>query len=119
VVRKAKAMAAQQGITLAAFVERALARETRASRPASARLSEIVRDIQWYEANRASLLERHEDEYLAIVERQVVDHDADLDALASRVTARYGARSVFMPRCERSPRVVAVRSPRITPAPVR
>lgn len=50
---------------------------------------------------------------LAIVDGEVVDHDRNLDALAARVHARYGLRSVFMPLCRRSPRVVHVRSPRI------
>jgi hypothetical protein len=112
VVRQAKALAAREGITLSALVERLLKRATRTAAPPS-RLSEIARDIDWYEANKPALVDRYENEYLAIVDEQVVDHDADLEALAARVTDRYGPRSVFMPRCQSSPRVADVRSPRI------
>jgi len=113
VVREAKAMAAREGITLTALVQRALERETQLGRSASGPLSEIAEDMAWYEANLASLLEQFEGEFLAIVEGEVEDHDADVEALAARVAARYGARSVYMPRCQRALRVAEVRSPRI------
>lgn len=113
IVRQAKALAAREGITLTALVERALERETRRAGPAPSRLSEIARDVEWYEAHKSSLLERYDGEYLAIVAEQVVDHDVDMEALAARVTERYGRQSVYMPRCQRSPHVVEVRSPRM------
>lgn len=69
--------------------------------------------MEWYDANREALLGRYEGRYVAIVEREVVDDDADVAALAARVSERYGARSVYMPLCQRAPRVVEVRSPRI------
>jgi hypothetical protein len=113
VAREAKALAAREGITLTSLVERALERETRGARPAPARLSEIARDIEWYEQNKAALLDRLEGEYLAIVDQAVVDHDPDLEALAARVAERYGARSVYLPLCRRSRRVADARSPRL------
>lgn len=113
IIREAKAAAAREGITLSALVERALARETESVRPASSRVSEIAEDMRWYEKNAAALLERYEGEHLAIVDREVVDHDLDLEALASRVEKTYGPRSVYMPECRRTPRVVEIRSPRI------
>lgn len=112
-VREAKAKAAREGLTLAAFVERALRRETRASRPVPDRLTEIAQDMDWYERNKPALLQRHEGQYLAIVDRQVVDHDPDAEALATRIADRYGHRSVYMPLCQSVPRVVNVRSPRV------
>lgn len=113
IIREAKAVAAREGITLAALVQRALVRETQSARPAPSRVSEIAEDMRWYEENAAALLERFEGEHLAIVDRKVVDHDLDLQALASRVEKTYGARSVYMPECRRTPRVAEIRSPRI------
>jgi hypothetical protein len=111
-IREAKALAAREGITLTALVERTLERETRTPRPAARRLSEIARDIAWYERERTNLLERYEGRHLAVVDQEVVDDDADLEALASRVAERYGMRSVFMPLCGSEERVIDVRSPR-------
>ncbi|MEX2395226.1 MAG: hypothetical protein WD826_12190 [Actinomycetota bacterium] len=111
-VREAKAFAAREGITLSALVERALERETSTDRPPSGRLSEIARDMAWYERELERLLERHAGRHLAIVDEEVVDEDTDLEALAARVSDRYGARSVFMPFCSSEPRVIDVRSPR-------
>lgn len=113
IVREAKAVAAREGVTLAALVERALAREIRSARPAPSRVSEIARDVTWYEDNVASLLERFDGEYLAIVGQEVVDHDVDVEALASRIEAKYGSRSVYMPECRQTRRIVDVRSPRV------
>lgn len=113
IAREAKALAAREGVTLSAVVERALQSEIRQVRRRSSRLSEIAQDMEWYDANREALLGRYEGRYVAIVEREVVDDDADVAALAARVSERYGARSVYMPLCQRAPRVVEVRSPRI------
>ncbi len=113
IVRKAKALAAQEGITLKALVERSIEVETQKSRPAESRLSEIARDIDWFDANKAGLLAQYEGQYVAVLSEQIVDHDHDVEALAMRVTERYGWRTVYIPRCQRSPRVIDVRSPRV------
>lgn len=113
IAREAKALAAREGVTLAALVERALERETRRHTPGTGRLSEIAREMDWYEANEDELLERYRGRVLAIVGGEVVDHDQDAQALAARVAERYGARSVYMPRCERIPRTADVRSPEV------
>lgn len=113
IIREAKAAAAREGITLTALVERALTRETHSVPPVPSRRSEIAEDMKWYEENAASLVERFEGEYLAIVGQEVVDHDVVFDALASRVEEKHGYRSVYMPECRRTPRVAKVRSPRV------
>ena len=113
VVREAKALAAREGITLTALVQRALEKETRSARPVSSRVAEIAGDIDWYEANKAALVDRFEGQCLAIIDREVVDHDHDAEALAARVAERFGSRSVYMPLCQRGPRTAVVRSPRI------
>jgi hypothetical protein len=109
VVREAKAAAAREGRTLGNWVSDTLARATGAA-GAAVRTGTLRDDLAWYESNRHRLERRHPGEYVAIVRRRVVDHDADFDALARRVFARYGTRSICMPRVGRNE--VRVRSPR-------
>src|SRR5207244_9521875 len=79
-------------------------------------LKPLQADMAWYEAHRRSLLRRYAGEYLAIVERRVLDHDADFNALAARVFAKVGVRPIFMPQCLATDHVVHLRSPRRVPA---
>ena len=110
VVREAKAAAAREGVTLARWVTDRLAGAT-AGTPTSASTAEDLRsDLAWYESNKAAFERKYSGEYLAIVDRAVVDHDAAFEALARRVFDKYGPRSVCMPRVGRT--VVRVRSPR-------
>ena len=112
IVREAKAAAARRGSTLAAFVSDALDRNFHEN--ADGDDSEALRDaMRWYEKNRPRLLSRHRGEYIAIVERRVIDHDRDFEALADRVFTRLGLRSVFMPRVEAGEPRARVRSPRV------
>lgn len=113
VVREAKAAAAREGITLTALVQRAIERDLERVEVRNSRLSEIAREIEWYEANRGALVERFDGEHLAILDGEVIDHDARFESLAARVAERYGSRSVFMPRCTRVDPLARVRSPRI------
>jgi hypothetical protein len=112
-VREAKAEAARRGISLTAFAKEALARAL--SRPAEEEeddIQSIRPDLDWFEANRKRLARRYRDEYVAIVDRRVADHDRDFGALARRVFARHGNRPIAMPRATPEPRVVHLRSPR-------
>jgi hypothetical protein len=112
VVRAAKAVAAREGRTLGSWVSERLARATGGADPARDPLGEdeLRNDLAWYASNEAVLGARHPGEYVAIVHQAVVDHDSDFEALAGRVFARFGARSICMPRVGR--RQVRVRSPR-------
>src|ERR1051325_117214 len=108
VVREAKAAAALEGVSLAAGVT---ARLTVA--PTTARKDpggSFAADLAFYEEHRSDLDRKHPGEYLAIIDRVVVDHDASFEALATRVFRKHGARPVCMPRAGRSS--VRVRSPR-------
>jgi len=112
VVREAKAAAARRGSTLAAFVSDALDRNFQENSDGDD--SEGLRDaMRWYEKNRPRLLSRHRGEYIAIVDRSVIDHDTAFEALADRVFKRLGVRSVFMPRVEEGEPRARVRSPRV------
>ena len=109
VVRSAKAAAALRGSTLGAVVAEALATSLSSPRRRDAELEE---NMAWYEKNRTRLLQRYKNQYVAIVEQTVADHDADFSALAERVFERYGYRSIFMPRVRREDRPLRIRSPR-------
>ncbi len=111
-VRAAKVTAAQRGSTLTALVTDSLARSLDDTQPPSDD-DELGAEMRWYELNRDRLVRRYQGKYVAIVGRSVIDHDRDFSALASRVFARIGVRSCFMPRVEPSASTVRVRSPRL------
>ena len=114
IVREAKAAAAREGKTLASFVtrsvERALQAPAEGDRGTRADLDESA---HWYEANKARLLRRYRGRWLAIVGKEVLDSDADWEALAERMIARLGATPFFMPRVEPEERIARLRSPRV------
>jgi len=112
-VREAKAAAARRGTSLTAFVSEALTRSLRVENAPSDEPDILADDIAWYQRNRSKLLQRYRGEYVAIVDRAVVDHDRDFNALAERVFGRFGYRSIYMPRVQREEVVVRIRSPRL------
>jgi hypothetical protein len=109
--RAAKAEAARRGEPLGRVFADALAHHLGAAAP-TATDTDLASDREWLAANRARLAHRYAGEYIAIVDRAVVDHDREFEPLASRVFARYGVRSVLMPRVEREPAPARTRSPR-------
>ncbi len=112
-VREAKAEAARRGMSLTAFAKEALARALgKGSEEVQDTVRPIRPDLDWFEANRKRLFRRYRDEYVAVVNRRVVDHDADFGALAGRVFAKYGSRPVAIPKATQEPRVIHLRSPR-------
>ncbi len=113
-VREAKAEAARRGMSLTAFTKEALARalkreSARAHTPDG--IGTIRPDLDWFEANRTRLVRRYRNEYVAIVNRKVVDHDPDFSALARRVFAKYGVRSIAMPKVTPEERIVRIPTP--------
>ena len=110
-VRELKARAARQGLTLTALAIAALTRAVGMARQDD--LKPLEADMAWYETHRRHLYRRYPGEYLAIVDRRILDHDPDFSALAARVFARVGTRPVFMPQCVDTDRVVHLRSPRL------
>ena len=109
VVREAKAAAAREGRTLGGWVADRLARATGTS-PTASSADQLRDDLAWYESRRAHLERKYAGQYVAIVGRAVVDHDVAFEALARRVFARFGPRSICMPRVGRDE--LRVRSPR-------
>lgn len=73
---------------------------------------DLRESMEWYRANHGRLLKRHRGEYIAILERKVVDHDAQFESLAARVFARWGVKPAFMPRVTDGTDRARSRSPR-------
>ena len=112
VVRQAKAAAAREGRTLGGWVTDTLARATGTSATAGG-ADPLRDDLAWYDAHQARLERKYAGRYVAIVGRTVVDHDIAFEALARRVFAKFGTRSICMPRVGRAE--LCVRSPRRVP----
>lgn len=110
VVREAKAAAARDGVTLAQWVTARLARAFEPRMPVPEPSDELSQDLAFFEAHRSELAHRYAGEYVAIINRDVIDHDASFEALATRVFRKHGPRPVCMPLVGRT--VVRVRSPR-------
>lgn len=111
-VRDLKAQAALRGMTLTDLVIETLSRS--AGDDGLATLRPLEPDMAWYEAHKPALLRRYRGEHLAILNKRVIDHDKNFDALARRVFATVGVRSIFMPLCVDPEPVFRLHSPRIT-----
>lgn len=71
-------------------------------------------DMDWYDRNKDVLLQQYEGQYVAILGGRVIDHDSSFDALARRVFGSLGNRPVYMPKVERHPPQLVLRSPRVS-----
>jgi hypothetical protein len=74
---------------------------------------DVERELSWYESHREQLARQYGDEFVAIIDNQVVDHDAVFEALAERMFAAHGERSIFMPKVRTVGHTMRLRSPRI------
>jgi len=110
-VRDLKARAALRGMTLTDLVIETLSRS--AGDDGLAALRPLEADMTWYEAHKPNLLRRYRGEHLAILNKRVIDHDENFDALARRVFATIGVRSIFMPLCVDPEPVFHFHSPQI------
>lgn len=123
VVREAKAVAAQRGVTLAGFVAETLAHAVRrgeANTSSAESTADLSSDMRWFDKQRERMERDYAGEYVAIIERKVVDHDASFELLAERVFESEGARNIFMPlvaRAREQKRKLRVPSPRQTRSP--
>jgi hypothetical protein len=59
--------------------------------------AEFLAAERWFAEHQVEL-ERYRGEYVAVDERGLVDHDADLTALTERVWAKGGYRPLLTPR---------------------
>lgn len=106
-------MAAHRGESLTALVAEALARSLGVESESRGAAGDLQRDIDWARENRGALLRRYRGEYVAIIDEELVDHGREFSALAARVFARFGNRSVYMPHIEPEEPARKVRSPRL------
>ena len=61
------------------------------------------RGREYFRKNLDSLLVEYRGDFIAIVDGDVVDSDADFSNLAARVYGRYGYKEIFMPRVLKEP----------------
>jgi hypothetical protein len=87
-------------------------RERRISPPLSPN-DEWEQGRQAFERMRSKLLETHKDQFVAILNTQVVDADAEIGTLARRVYARFGYRPIYMQKVTEQPRIARIFSPRV------
>lgn len=68
---------------------------------------------QAFERMRGKLLKTHKGQFVAILNDQVVDADAEIGTLAGRVYARFGYRPIYMQKVTEQPRLARIISPRV------
>ena len=68
---------------------------------------------QAFERMQNELLKTHKGQFVAILNNQVVDADAEIGTLARRVYDRFGYRPIYMQKVTEQPRVVRILSPRV------
>ena len=54
------------------------------------------RNWSWFREHYDELVEKFDEEFVAIYEQKVIDHDKDISALMERVRERYGSKHVFV-----------------------
>lgn len=96
-----------RGLTVESFLHGAVARE----RTLSDR-RKIEREQCWWMSLPLRERATYEGEYVAVHNRQLVDHDPDKNDLYRRVRARYGNTAVLIMPAE-GPQDIVIRSPRI------
>jgi hypothetical protein len=78
----------------------------------------VMREMEAYVALHPSLKADYFGQHVAILDGQLIDHDADPATLYQRIVARYGDRFVWLTAVEEEPLTTLVfRSPRIVPQP--
>ncbi|RME43215.1 MAG: type II toxin-antitoxin system Phd/YefM family antitoxin [Chloroflexi bacterium] len=73
----------------------------------------LHKEIAAFERMKPDLLNTHKGKQVAILNGQVVDSDEDKRALAKRVYAKYGYRTILMTEVRESPRVYRIDSPEV------
>lgn len=67
----------------------------------------------YYERNKDILTRKHNGEYIAIWDNEIMDHDTSFSALAQRVYKKLGYVSIYMPFMTSKRRVLRFESPKI------
>jgi hypothetical protein len=112
-VREAKSAAARRGITLRELVQESLEQSLLANSERAAPPAPLADDQAWFEIEHERLSTLYPNQYIAIIQRSVVDHDIEFEPLARRVFGRFGVKSILMPQCGPASQEVKIRSPRV------
>ena len=122
-VEKLERAASHQGIDptdlLVKLVEEYLAENLldQSIPPTNNRQSKIEAEQRHYEAQHSALLDTYKDQYIAMHEGCVVDHDFNRVTLSRRIRNRYGSTPVLITQVRDEPRLtIRVRSPRMIKA---
>lgn len=70
-------------------------------------------DVQFYREHLDQFLSNYKGQYIALLNRQVVDSDRDFSQLAKRVYAKFGYRDIFMPKVSEREETVNILGPRL------
>lgn len=74
-------------------------------------------EAQAFQVQHAEIAKSYLGQYVAIYNRQLVDHDAEFEALHARIRQKYGQQPVLLRRVEAVPeRELVFRSPRLEKA---
>lgn len=68
---------------------------------------------RYFQENKAQILEKYRDNFIAILDNTVVDHDREFSELAKRVYEKFGYQTIYMPFVESEPSVLRIPSPRV------
>lgn len=71
-------------------------------------------DVEWFHQHRQELVPQYEDQYVAILNRAVVDHDPAFEKLAERIYAKYGYRDFVMQKVKANAKPYRIVSPRLS-----
>ncbi len=114
IARDVKKAAAERDMTLTEFMVLAATNAVRGEAALPSVDARLEQDVAWYERNRQRLIARYVvGTSLAIIDEEVVDHDADPLQLAIRVRKKLGRRAFFMPQLGGNATPVRhIRSPR-------
>jgi hypothetical protein len=75
---------------------------------------QIKQEAQAYQQMHGSLVQQYLHQYVAIYNRQLVDHDFDFETLHARIRQRFGRQPVLLRRVEqRTERELLFRSPHL------
>ena len=66
---------------------------------------DVKADYEYFRANVDELLPKYRNQFVAIVNRAIVDSDANKSALSERVRAKYGSVSILMTQVTPGPRI--------------
>ncbi|MFH1140604.1 MAG: DUF5678 domain-containing protein [Chloroflexota bacterium] len=70
-------------------------------------------DVEWFHQHRQELVPQYQDQYVAILNGAVVDHDPGFEKLAERIYAKYGYRDFVMQKVKANAKPHRIVSPRL------